>query len=78
MGILSQIYYVRPRDPSEDYVPQEGPEAKPFTKDIGDALVREAPTSPKGSVMILLCRPEELTPQGKIYKFNYVKIKNSR
>ena len=47
MGILNQIYYVRPRDPSEDYVPQEGPEAKPFTKDIGDALVRGAPTSPE-------------------------------
>ena len=28
------------QDPSEHYVPEEGPESKPFTKDIGDTLVR--------------------------------------
>ena len=65
MGILKQINYARPRAPSEDYVPQEGTEAKPFTKDIRDVLMRGAPASPKCSVMILLCRPDRTNSTGK-------------
>lgn len=41
-GMLARLYYVRPEDPLEDYVPQEHnyvPEIIPFNKTIRNLLV---------------------------------------
>lgn len=47
---------MRSEDPTGDYVPQEGPEDTAFTMIIGNALRREAPASPRSSVLNLFCR----------------------
>lgn len=52
--------YIRPEDPSEDYVSQEGPDSTPFTKAISNALVRVEPVPLRNSLMAFLYRPEML------------------
>lgn len=43
VGILTQLYFVRLENPSEDYASQEGPEDTIFIKAIRNAQVRGVP-----------------------------------
>lgn len=44
-GMLEWMYYMRPGDPADSYVPQEDPEVTLFPKAINNVLVREIPAS---------------------------------
>ena len=53
VGMLEQIYYVRPDDPAEDYIPED----TPLTETTRNVLVRGSPASLSTSAMAPLCRP---------------------
>lgn len=54
------VWNIRPEDPPEDYVPQEGPDSTPFTEAIRNALVRVESAPLRNSLMAFLSRPEML------------------
>lgn len=55
LGMLGCIYYVGPKDQSEDYNPQEN-QSPSLTKAIRNAVVRVALTSLKSSMVVVFCR----------------------
>ena len=56
MGMLKWIYYVKPGDPPEIYLPLEGPEDIVFTKAVRCALLGRAPALLRSLVIAILHR----------------------
>lgn len=54
--MLEWLYYVRSEKLQDNYVPGESSEETPFTKEIGNVLVRRALASLRSSVAFF-CRP---------------------
>lgn len=56
--MLYWIYYVKPEEQLENYLPWKGSEDTLFIKDTRNALVRGAPALGRSSVVTPICRPE--------------------